>query len=602
MAADYSKHKDQSPEDTVKRIRSILDSAGLPTKVCWNPYEYEGVHSNRVTIAGTSFGTNGKGTTREYALASGYAELMERLQNNNLTYVNRIAFSGRKEGDFWRQPDERMANTAEVSRRNDPALEDVFRSTGVREGAERQELLEKLTRTRCGLTDGTVPEIPFVDVFRGKIVRLPLPIVDRTYGSNGMAAGNTLAEALVQGLSEVFERYVNGLILQGKTVPPPIPNEFLSRWDVGAVIARIEESSRYRVHVYDGSLGRGYPVVMTLIADRLDGTFGIKFGSHPSLPVAVERTLTEAFQGRTLEKFTHINSFSPAESDSIRAESNLLSIVQNGAGQYPCSVFLGKPDWEFRPWGVPEDAANEEMLREFLALLRREGRFPLIRDVSHLGFPSCHILIPGMSEQICCTPSLVERDIIRHKNYQAFSHFPDLSPEDEQALLTFDPLITGSEINTPTMLDRSFTTAIGDARKFFGFLRLRRGDFREASLHFSHIAEGLPGIAPLYWKILANYASLRADGLRREEALEILRLLYSHVFVRRVERDTLNDGQMLQRLFPRMNCDDCDHCGMGKAGGCLGAEDKKMMVDIRRALSGSRVRQEPLLEYFCALI
>ena len=80
----YSKHKDRDPQGTVDGIVEMLEQAGLDTEVRWTSHPSEGLCSNRVTIAGTNIGTNDKGTSEEYCLASGYAEFMERLQNNIL--------------------------------------------------------------------------------------------------------------------------------------------------------------------------------------------------------------------------------------------------------------------------------------------------------------------------------------------------------------------------------------------------------------------------------------------------------------------------------------------------------------------------------------
>ena len=77
--SNYSKHKDRSPQDTVFEIQRILNEAGLFTTVQWTKSPYSGVSSNRVTLYPTELGTNGKGTDRLYASASGYAELMERI-------------------------------------------------------------------------------------------------------------------------------------------------------------------------------------------------------------------------------------------------------------------------------------------------------------------------------------------------------------------------------------------------------------------------------------------------------------------------------------------------------------------------------------------
>ncbi len=81
MDVAYSKHKDCTPEQTIETIKSILDGLGIKTEVNALNHPFYGTYSNHVQIAGTAIGANGKGTTEAYALASGYAELIERIQN-----------------------------------------------------------------------------------------------------------------------------------------------------------------------------------------------------------------------------------------------------------------------------------------------------------------------------------------------------------------------------------------------------------------------------------------------------------------------------------------------------------------------------------------
>lgn len=45
-----------------------------------------------------------------------------------------------------------------------------------------------------------------------------------------MSAGNTLAEAQVQCLSEIFERAVKREILEGEIALPDVPQEVLARY------------------------------------------------------------------------------------------------------------------------------------------------------------------------------------------------------------------------------------------------------------------------------------------------------------------------------------------------------------------------------------
>ena len=77
--------KECKPEETVKKIKRILKKFKI------NVTEKEMIninnsfYSTRLELKGIKgVGTNGKGITKEYALASAYAEFMERLQSNFL--------------------------------------------------------------------------------------------------------------------------------------------------------------------------------------------------------------------------------------------------------------------------------------------------------------------------------------------------------------------------------------------------------------------------------------------------------------------------------------------------------------------------------------
>ncbi len=596
----YTKHKDRTPEDTVEMIQSILESAKIDTMVEWNPDEYEGAYSNHVSIPGVLLGSNGKGTTREYALASGYAEFMERLQNNLLSVFDRIKYASYESCGFYDQPDERLTPAAQIVERHQDGLSAIFSMLNFHDDKSRQEALEKLVHTRCGRTDGMLPEVPYVDVTAGEIVWVPSALSRQAYGSNGMASGNTMEECLVQGLSEVFERHVNHCVLQGEITLPPIPHEHLAQWNVSDIIARIEESGRYRVHVYDGSMGKGYPVVMSMIVDRVDATCGIKFGSHPSLPIAVERTLTEAFQGRNIEKFTHINELSN-DSTAIQYLWNVRSIMRDGSGLYPVDAFHGQPSWEFVPWGAMENASNEEMLKGMLEILRREGRRLIVRDVSHLGFPSCHIIVPGLSELLEGDADAVEAEAQLKKEESVLDRFPHLAPDEEEVLLGMEPPISASKARIVDMFERPFVGPKMSCWRVYGFLHLSRGEFEAARAHFEKFSEDLDEVAALYWRALATYCDWRAKGRGHEDALHLVGLFYPPAFARRVEHDTQDFEHMMEAQFPQMNCDDCDNCDMGAQEACCGAACKEAYAKIMAALAKSTVRQEPLLERLVAL-
>jgi ribosomal protein S12 methylthiotransferase accessory factor len=76
----------------------------------------------------------------------------------------------------------------------------------------------------------------------GEVVYFPTNLIDNLFLSNGMSAGNTLAEAQVQCLSEIFERAVKREILEGEIALPDVPPEVLAKYP--GIVAGIEELER----------------------------------------------------------------------------------------------------------------------------------------------------------------------------------------------------------------------------------------------------------------------------------------------------------------------------------------------------------------------
>ena len=73
-------YKDELPENTVSTLLKILKDKGIYPTFSWLE-SIPGVHSVIVSIPGTTISSNGKGSTKALACASGLAELVERLQN-----------------------------------------------------------------------------------------------------------------------------------------------------------------------------------------------------------------------------------------------------------------------------------------------------------------------------------------------------------------------------------------------------------------------------------------------------------------------------------------------------------------------------------------
>ena len=122
----YDKCKDASPDKTVNRIKDILKKIDIQTDIEWTEQEYHNAFSNRITLSPTSLGTNGKGTDIEYALASGYAELIERIENGTIL-IGYQSPAIRNSFGFVNSPDEIMVPIENLAIQNDPFTSFIFK-------------------------------------------------------------------------------------------------------------------------------------------------------------------------------------------------------------------------------------------------------------------------------------------------------------------------------------------------------------------------------------------------------------------------------------------------------------------------------------------
>ena len=92
-------YKQSLPINTVYRVKDILKNVGILTKdTHYGQYPF---YSCRVSIGNSEvsifdIGTNGKGRTFEYSMASGYAEFLERLQNQVLLSIFKKKYATKK--------------------------------------------------------------------------------------------------------------------------------------------------------------------------------------------------------------------------------------------------------------------------------------------------------------------------------------------------------------------------------------------------------------------------------------------------------------------------------------------------------------------------
>lgn len=401
-------YKADTPERTVTRIRSILcEKLGIVLEE--EDFKSEGgFYSTRIKIGNHSlsekdYGTNGKGMTFPYALASAHGEFMERLENQaiirskELAYKDSVLVRGnidymsflKKHGvllDYQYAPDEVYVYTTSDN------IDDLLKNLGI---CNKEKICQKYKDKKLTL-------LPFYNITKREVCYLPYDIVFFNCTSNGMCAGNTPKEAIIQGMSEILERFILREIYMNGLSLPTIPDEYFFCTEILSKIGRLKEKygKNWNFLIKDCSLGKNYPAVGILMVNIEERKYLFHLGVDPSPITALERSLTEIFQGREIAAILDMDYAiqSGMMSNPDIQDEEFYKTCTTGTGHFPISILKESEDSNFngfdRSWGMSDD----EDLKKLIALMENDGYEILIRDVSFLGFPAYCIYIPGITE------------------------------------------------------------------------------------------------------------------------------------------------------------------------------------------------------------
>ena len=392
----YILGKDKPLEETIANMSAILAGLGMKIEIASWRNIVPNVWSLHIRDAQSPMCfTNGKGSTKESALASALGEFIERL-NCNFFYNDQFWGEDIANAEFVHYPDEKWFQPGP----NGELPKEILDEYTLEIYNPEDELLgTHLYDTNSGNTARGICSLPFVRQSDGETVYFPSNLIENLYLSNGMSAGNTLAEAQVQCLSEIFERAVKREILQGELTLPDVPEEVLAKYPgIVAGIKGLEEQG-FPVLVKDASLGGQFPVMcVTLMNPRTGGVFA-SFGAHPKLEVALERSLTELLQGRSFEGLNDLPkpTFS---SNAVTEPNNYVEHFIDSSGVVSWHFFSSNSDYEFVEWDFSSEGenANEEAAATLFSILEELGKESYMAVYQHLGATACRILVPDYSE------------------------------------------------------------------------------------------------------------------------------------------------------------------------------------------------------------
>lgn len=379
-----SKWKDRRPTDTINAVQEFLRGKDIHVEET-NTTCMGSCYAVTLVVENTNLFVNGKGSSLEFARASAYGELMERVLTKVLfryNYYDRYS----KERDTIFFEDEVLFDEAEYKNH--------LSELGLR-NCDYHSALD-VQKYFTAFSSKLVME-PFNTINGEKTKYFPVSVLDVLFGTNGMAFGNTLEEAKTQALSEVFERYCNKEIINKEIIMPQIPADgsiFKDR--LLEEIVEVKEKTGLEVTIYDASLGKGYPVISVIFENKENNTYFVKFGAHFDINVATERCLTEMFQGRRNNQSDYMKEKTYLD-DSLWRKKNLESILHTGDGYYPVDVVNGGiSEYKFEKW--PEFDSNSEALEFYTNKLLEISDEVYFKVYKENGFNVVRYLIPQVSQ------------------------------------------------------------------------------------------------------------------------------------------------------------------------------------------------------------
>ncbi len=344
----------------ITRVANItgLDTVGIPTAVSIRPF------AKHLSVS------QGKGLTWELAYISAVMESIEGYHAENP-----------RDPQFY-------GSYTELSKSYSSANPNLFNS-----GFFHLESLENLS---LGWIEGT-------ELVSQKSILLPHVIVclDSTqphpeYGflsvsSNGLAAGNSLEEAICHGMYEIIERdclYRWAALSEKERIETQIKLETIDS-PINQTLLSHYTAANIKVKVWDITSSLGVPGFHCVIQDsnvlRRLGMFR-GTGTHLSKEIALSRALTEAAQSR-------LTLISGSRDDVF-----LDHYQQRSTFSYSLADYQGKKDFKlcYQPDFENSFSANINQLIHSLSQQNYSQVFMVNHTKPDLGIPVVHLFIPGM--------------------------------------------------------------------------------------------------------------------------------------------------------------------------------------------------------------
>lgn len=391
----FSEFKDRDPVETVEFIKNIFKKRNIEIieeRMLSHP---GGIYSTGLYMPDMEIHTNGKGLSKDLCLASAWGEMIERYSSAIEEVEN-----------YEKDPDELKEKTIKVVNYtfdHYPAIKDDFcgkfyESFSKKESFNFDDFITNISTSYIYPAD-KMELVDFYDVKNDKNVKLCYRLMMVLAGTNGMSSGNTKEEALVEGFSEILERYAESVVRYKSIVPPEIPIDYIKEKAPNCfeIINQIEKEHDLKIKVVSLSLGKHLPVTGIIVTYNNSTDYYFQTGAHPVFRISLERCLTELLQGGIETKRVSLNYDTLKNLNSYKNYRNLVCTKISPAS---LTLFESNCSYDFEDCDISDGYSNEKGFDYLKNILLTLSDTFYIKDISHTEQPAFFTYVPGISCQL----------------------------------------------------------------------------------------------------------------------------------------------------------------------------------------------------------
>lgn len=402
-------HKCDLPENTLASIKAGFEKLGYPPTYS-SVRVTDRLFWGRIWINNLHIQCEGKGLSPLLAETSAHAELAERF-SAGLYYP---AF----------EEEVRFHLPAIYSSQTRDFLNYTWMSgyiSAVQDELERPLKIEDLLAKQTHLDKKNLKEIKYSEMashwvdgyslLQEQTVKVPLKFAAYIQGSNGIAAGNTLEEAMLQASCEVLERRAQIYSIKNESIVPSIDPTTINTPVVQEMIDFYEHSG-VEVTIKDLSANGILPVIGVLFTNRnlspeIMEHYTLIAGASFDLEEALTRCFMEGVQGKKDLRAPRKAFNQPFLTRS--SVKDYYSVMKCGVSPKDISFLRQGDTVAFQ--NAPRKDISEE-IAELKRLVQNLGTDCILLDHTHpiLQFPVVRVIIPGLSDFLDFLPPRILSD------------------------------------------------------------------------------------------------------------------------------------------------------------------------------------------------